>query len=71
MSPLCAKSRCFSAHALEPIGFLHWVQVGLLDEAPDVIDTGVGRVLPRRMDSKKRMLDKSSPDLLDLQRHIL
>lgn len=61
MSPLCAKSRCFSAHTLEPIGFRHWVQVGLLDEVPDVIDTRVGRVLPKRMNSKKGMLGKSSP----------
>lgn len=66
MSPLCAKSRCFSAHTLEPVGFLHWVQVGLLNEVPDVIDARVGSVLPKRMNSKERMLDKSSPDLLRL-----
>lgn len=69
MSPLCAKSRCFSAHTLEPVGFLHWVQLGLLDEVPDVIDTRVGRVLPNRTNSKK-INDKSSPDVLNLQRNI-
>lgn len=63
MSPLRAKSRCFSAHTLEPIGFLHGVQVGLLDEVPDVIDTRVGCVLPKRMNSKKKRLDE---DLLNL-----
>lgn len=45
MTPLCAQGLCFSAHAFEAVGFLHWVQLSLLDEVPDVVDTGVGGVL--------------------------
>lgn len=46
------QSLGFPARRFEPVGLLHRVQVSLLDEVPDAVGTGVGRVLAERKKKK-------------------